>query len=110
MRKSRKEAAHHLVVQAVRAVEDHTLLGQRLGQVLGRLRLASAGRPCRSTAQIKLQSAHKTQIAAIGEWGDDKSWTVTEIFVTISEPRVSLLAEAIESRVVTFEGSTIKLS
>ena len=37
-----EELAHGEVVQAVRAVEDHTLHGNGLGQVLGRLGLARA--------------------------------------------------------------------
>ena len=39
---SAKHAHHGQVVEAVRAVEHNALLGQRLGQVLGRLRLARA--------------------------------------------------------------------
>ena len=46
-----EELAHGNVVQPVRAVEDHALHGERLGQVLGGLGLARAGGACGRATQ-----------------------------------------------------------
>ena len=55
----------HLVVQAVGAVEDDALLGQGLGQIFGRLRLAGSGGASRRSSQVQLQRSHQTQVATI---------------------------------------------
>ena len=54
-----KEFGHGPVVEALRAVEDDTLLGHRLGQVFAGLRLASSGRTFGSTAQGEAKGSHQ---------------------------------------------------
>jgi len=44
----------HLVIEAVGAVEDDTLLGQGLGQILGGLCLAGAGGTGWGATQVQL--------------------------------------------------------
>ena len=71
---SREELAHHLVVKVIWAVEDDTLFGQALGQVLGGLGLACTSRPSRGSPQVQLQGSHQAQVATIlwDEIGDNK--------------------------------------
>lgn len=58
------------VVESVRAVEDHTLLGHGLGQVLRRLRLARAGgsfrgAACESVVKLRLASSESPGFPSI---------------------------------------------
>ena len=53
-----EELGHGQVVQAVRAVEHHALDGHGLAQVLGRLRLARAGRALGRAAEVEVHCAH----------------------------------------------------
>lgn len=54
-----------LVVKAIRAVEDHTLDGQGLCQVLGGLCFTCPCWSSWSTSQVQLESPHQTKIATV---------------------------------------------
>ena len=54
-----EELPHGLVVEAVGAVEDDALLGQRLRQILGRLSLSGTRGSFGRSAQVQLQRSHQ---------------------------------------------------
>ena len=60
-----EELAHGLVVQAITAVEDHALDGQSLGQVLGGLCLACAGRAGWRSTQVHVNSPNQGAVAPV---------------------------------------------
>lgn len=67
-----EELAHGDIVKAVAAVEDHALLGQSLGQVLGGFSLACAGRTGRSASQVQVHGRHEGDVAAVCQGSDDQ--------------------------------------
>ena len=67
LREAREEAAHDLIVQAVRAVEDHHGHRERLAQVLRGLRLARARRPRRRTTVVQVHRAGERHVALVRE-------------------------------------------
>eukprot|EP00962_Isochrysis_galbana_P031293 scaffold10193_cov107-Isochrysis_galbana.AAC.3 len=77
--KALKELAHREVVEAIGAVENDALFGERLGQVFGRLRLAGSGRTLGRAAQVELQRAHERAVAAVGERGDHQPERVAQL-------------------------------
>lgn len=50
-----KKFAQRNVIQSIGAVENHTLLGHSLGQVLGCLRFSSASWTLRGPAQMQVE-------------------------------------------------------
>ena len=56
-RQTLEELSEGDVIQTVGAVEDHALLGDGLGQILGGLGLASSGRTLRGTSKMKMEGA-----------------------------------------------------
>ena len=69
----RPHLAHSNVVQAVRAIEHHTLHSQSLGQVLGGLCLACASRSLRGPIQVEVEGSHQGSITAVSQGGDHQS-------------------------------------
>ncbi len=67
-----EELAHGNVVKAVTAVEDHTLLGQSFGQVLGGFSLACASWTSRGAPQVQVHGRHEGDVAAVCQWGDNQ--------------------------------------
>ena len=64
---------HSEVVQSIGAVEDHTLDGQCLGQVLHSLCLSC---PCGSlgrSVEVEVEGTNQCAVAAVSQRGDDKS-------------------------------------
>ena len=57
-----------------------------------------------------MERSCECHVALICQRGDDKSRAITQVFVTITEPSIRLLAETVEASVITFEWSTIKFS
>jgi hypothetical protein len=94
LREALEELAHGLVVEAVRAVEDHALLGDGLGQVLGGLRLAGAGGALGRAAQVQLEGAHERAVAAVGERRDDEAARVAQVLVRVLQLRRDHAREA----------------
>ena len=80
---AKQSARAHLVIQAVRAVEHHAADGDSLGQVLGRLRLARAGRARRRAAQAQVDGAHERAIAAIRQRRDNQARAVAQVLVAV---------------------------
>ena len=80
-----EELAHRQVVQAVGAVEDDALHGDRLGQVLRRLRLAGAGGPLGRAAQVQVQRAHERAVAAVRQRRDDQARAVAQVLVAVGD-------------------------
>eukprot|EP00964_Phaeocystis_antarctica_P055483 scaffold32640_cov63-Phaeocystis_antarctica.AAC.1 len=78
-----EELAHGDVIEAVGAVEDDALLGERLGEVLGRLGLARAGGALGRAAEHELDGAHERAVAAVGERRDDEPEGVAEVLVAV---------------------------
>ena len=78
-----EELAHRLVVEAVRAVEDDALLGERLGEVLDGLRLAGARGACGRAAKLDVHRTHECHVAPIGERRDHQTRRGTEVLVAI---------------------------
>ena len=70
MRTHLEELAHGNVVQAVTAVEDHALLGEGFGQVLGGFSLASAGGASWGAPQVEVHGRHQGDVASVCERGD----------------------------------------
>jgi hypothetical protein len=60
-----EELGHREVVEAIRAVEDDALLGERLGEVLGRLGLARAGGALGRATEGELDGPHERAVASI---------------------------------------------
>ena len=70
MRTHLEELAHSNVVQAITAVEDHALLGEGFGQVLGGFSLASASRTSWGAPQVEVHGRHEGDVASVCEWCD----------------------------------------
>ena len=77
------------------AVEDDTLLGECLSQILRRLGLSGSSRSRRGTTKVKIECAHKSDVADISEGRDDEATSVTEVFVTIGEHCGDTLSHAV---------------
>ena len=60
-----EELAHSLVVKAITAVEDDTLDGQRLGQILGGLCLTSTGRASRCATQVHVNRSNQGAVTPV---------------------------------------------
>eukprot|EP00962_Isochrysis_galbana_P015846 scaffold4536_cov113-Isochrysis_galbana.AAC.12 len=94
---AREETAHHLVVEAVGAVHHDALARERLGQILGRLRLAGAGGAGGRAAHPQVKRAGESHVALIGERRDDEPHRVAEVLVAVEEARVGLPDDAVVS-------------
>ena len=68
-----EELADHEVVHGVRAVEDHALFGQGLGEVLRGFGLAGAGGAGWRAAQVELERAHQRHVALVCERRDHEA-------------------------------------
>ena len=95
-----EELPHGQVVQAVRAVEDDALHGDRLGQVLGGLRLARPRGPLRRPAQVQVQGAHQRPVAPVRERGDDQPAAVPQVLVPVVDGGVDHPHDDLPVRVV----------
>mmetsp|Transcript_23335 Transcript_23335/g.80944 ORF Transcript_23335/g.80944 Transcript_23335/m.80944 type:complete len:278 (+) Transcript_23335:1712-2545(+) len=91
-RQALEELAHGAVVEAVGAVEDDALLGQRLCQILGRLRLARARGPFRRAAEVQMDGAHERAVAAVRERRDHQAAAVADVLVGVEDGGVDHLA------------------
>lgn len=60
-----EELAHGLVIQAITAVEDHTLDGQGLGQILGGLCLACTGRAGWGSSQVHVNGPNQSAVTPV---------------------------------------------
>ncbi len=60
-----EELAHSLVVKAITAVEDDTLDGQCLGQILGGLCLTSTGRAGRCATQVHMDCSYQSTVTPV---------------------------------------------
>lgn len=65
-----EELAHCFVVKPITAVEDHTLYGKGLGQVLGGLSLPSPCRACRCPSQVHVNGTNQRAVTPVGSTGD----------------------------------------
>ena len=57
-----QSAYHGQVVQAVTAIEDDTLHGHGLGEILGSLSLAGAGRAFWGAPKVQVQRPHESAV------------------------------------------------
>ncbi len=60
-----EEFAHSLVVQTITAVENNTLDGQCLGQILGGLCLTSTSRASRSATQVHVDCSYEGAVTPV---------------------------------------------
>ena len=77
------------------AVEDDALLGDRLGQILYRLRLAGTGWASGSAAEEHVHRAREGKVNTIREGGDDETRRVAEGLAAVAEGRLHLPEEAV---------------
>ena len=61
--------SHGDVVKTIRAVKDHTLHSQRLGEVFGGLSLARACRTFGSSVEVEVESPHQGAVASVRQEG-----------------------------------------
>ena len=73
LRQPRKEFLHHLIIEAVRAVEDNDWHCKRLAEVFDTFRLASARRTRWSTPQQQVESTCQRYKALVCQGRDDKA-------------------------------------
>ena len=59
------------------------MLGKTFSKILSRFGLSSTSRSSGSSTDIKLKGSHESHVALIGERGNHKTESVTEILVTI---------------------------
>ncbi len=60
-----EELAHSLVVKTITAVEDDTLDGECLGQILGGLCFASTGRASRCATQVHVNCPYQSAVTPV---------------------------------------------
>jgi hypothetical protein len=77
--------ANRLVVHALTTVRHHAQQAHSLGQVLHRLRLAGARRPCRRIAQVHGQTLRDRQVNAVREWRDHESAIQAHVLIAVAE-------------------------
>ena len=80
-----EKLAHHDVVHTLLAVEDDALLGHRLGQILGRFRLAGAGRARRRAPERHPQGASEREVNAVGQRRHHQPHRVAEVLAPVAE-------------------------
>ena len=85
----------YLVVHLFRAVEHVHHDAERATQVLRRFSLSGSGRPSWCAAHGQVERLREGDVAPVGEGRDDESWSVAEVFVRVTELRVTDVCEAI---------------
>ena len=93
--KAREVTLHHLVVDLVRAVVDNAKDSDRLGQVLGGLRLACTGRAGWVSAELDVQGSSDSDPALIRERRDNETGSGTHVLVTIEKHGLNLADHAL---------------
>ena len=84
-REALKKLSHREVIQTVGAVEDDALHGDRLGEILGGLRLSRARGTLRSAANVQVHRTHQRAIASIRQRGDHQPRRVAEVLIPIRD-------------------------
>ena len=82
-----EKLGHREVVEAVGAVEDDALLGERLGEVLGRLGLARAGGALGRATEGELDGAHQGAIAPVSQGRYHESERVAQVLPAVLDVR-----------------------
>ena len=90
--KTLEELCHREVVESVGAVEDDTLRGHGLAEILDRLGLARSGGALGGATVHEVDRAHQGAVAAIRQGRDDQAALVAEVLVGVEANRVDHLA------------------
>jgi hypothetical protein len=108
-RQTSKESAHHVHIETIGAVENHTLDGKGFSQILCRFGLTGTGGSSRIASEVKVECAGQRHVALIRERCDNETWSISKILVGIPEAGDGLLGEAVEISVLTFVLFTVRL-
>ncbi len=87
----RKQLLHHLIVDLVRTIKDHTELPKTLGQVFGALRLPSAGRPSWCRPEHDLERPRDGHPAPVRKGSDDQPGGGPQVLMAVVQSRTHLL-------------------
>jgi hypothetical protein len=96
-----EQLAHHEVGNLIGTVEDDALDGDGLGEILGRLCLASTGWPSGVRTQLDMKGVRDGDPTPICKWSNDQSRCGTHVLVTVGEGCRDLLDSAVLSVLAT---------
>jgi hypothetical protein len=83
--KTLEDTGHTLVIHLIGAVEYVTSLSEGGGEILGGLGLTGTGGTSGGATHTQVEGLGGSHVNSIGKWGNHKTWTVTEVLVTVDE-------------------------